>query len=378
MAYIRKIVAIMIVTACALPACNAQAPETDLYDFDVKTLSLGDGDKSFIAEDINGDQRPDLIVTEEAHNRIAVFLNDTRGGFERPAYHVAGDNPTAMASLDFNQDGHIDIAVGNHEAPTVSFLKGDGAGGFEPAHFSPVGIIAEPHAHMIRVADFNNDGHTDLIIDSRDRFGVFILSGQSDGLFDGPGQGVNVGGTPYLGFALGDINDDGAMDIVTPNTDHVSVLLNRADGALSFEQVSAIPSETPFATALADINGDGQIDVIVGSGSQRKMNGVKVLLGDGQGHFGDPVSYPIAGGAKTIATGDVNGDGVSDVLVTSWNADIGLLTGGEQRAWQRLPAGEIETPWSAVFADFDGDGRDEILVGDASSGLANIYSIRVQ
>lgn len=369
----RLVTIVALATASSCVGCNAEEVKSSAGIALIKTLSLGAGEKAFMARDINGDSRTDLIVAEESENRIAVLLNDAQGGFNQASHNFAGSNPTSLTLLDFDRDGDLDVAVANHEIPSIFLLEGNGIGGFTEAKHSPVEIITEPHSHMIDAGDFNNDGFEDLIVDSRDQLGVYILSGQPDGTFTTPGTGISVGGTPYLGFALGDINNDGSVDIVTPNGSDVSILLNRSESKIAFDRVSSVPVQTPFAVALGDINGDGLIDLVVGS--ERATSGVTVLFGDGQGNFTQPMSFPIAGGAKTIATGDVNADGLLDVVVTSWNADIRLLLGGSALTWQKLPIGEIINPWSAVFGDFDSDGRDEIVVGDASSGRANVYSL---
>lgn len=371
-----KFAAVVFLTSSTFcSGCNAQELDNSIDGIDVTSLLISSGETTFLAQDINLDEQIDLIVAEETENRIVVFLNNNGDGFNQPVHYPAGDNPASLTSLDFNDDGNVDLAIANHERDSITLLAGDGAGEFTTVDHSPVPIITEPHSHMIEAKDFNNDGSIDLIVDSRDRLGVYILGGQPSGSFDTPGKGVDVGGAPYLGFAVGDINNDAAPDLATPNADNVSILLNRSSAEIEFEHVASIPAEAPFAVALGDINGDELTDLIVAS--ERQNAGVTVLAGDGQGNFNISTSFSVAGGAKTIATGDANGDGLLDIVVTSWNADILLVLGGKIPSSQKLPAGGIENPWSAAFGDFNGDGRDEIVVGDASTGLANIYSVGV-
>ncbi|MEL6360369.1 MAG: VCBS repeat-containing protein [Pseudomonadota bacterium] len=373
MAKFRLATAVFLTTAVFCWGCNAQEVADFADGVEITNLLLSDGDKTFLARDVNTDGRIDLVVAEEAENQIVMLLNDGEGGFNEAAYYPAGDEPASVTALDLNGDGNIDLAIANHESDSITLLAGDGAGRFTSAEHSPVAIVTEPHSHMIKAKDFNNDGSTDLIVDSRDRLGVYILSGQPGGSFNAPGQGIDVGGAPYLGFAVGDINNDAAPDLVTPNNDSISILMNRSAGKIAFEHVASIPIDAPFAAALGDTNGDSWTDLIVAS--ERQNSGVTVLVGNGQGDFNKSTSFPMAAGAKTIATGDANGDGLLDAVITSWNADILLIFGGDTVSPQKLPIGEIENPWSAAFGDFDGDGRDEIVVGDASNGLVNIYSL---
>lgn len=362
-----------LTTATLCSACQAQDIDHSIDGIRVEKLFLGGGDKAFLARDINQDHWIDLTIVQEAESRITVLLNDKGDGFDVPIHYEAGSNPTSLTSLDFNGDGHADLAIANHETDTVTLLAGDGDGGFTPPEYSPLPIITEPHSHVIEAEDFNNDGFTDLIVDSRDRLGAFILEGRPSGSFDAPGQGIDVGGTPYLGFAIGDINNDAAPDLATPNANNISILLNRSAREIGFEQAASVDIEAPFAVALGDFNGDGDTDLVVANDEQN--GGVTVLAGDSEGNFDALTSFSIAAGANTIATGDANGDGLLDIVITSWNADLLLVLGGATLSPQRLPVDGIENPWSAAFGDFDGDGRDEIVVGDASSRLVNVYSL---
>jgi len=362
-----------LMVSVSISGCKAQELSKDANTIGVTSIELSDGEKSFAADDFNNDGYIDLIVTEESSSRIIIFLNDGAGALERAGDYPAGSNPTWLTTLDIDGDGQKDLAIANHEATSITLLKGDGAGAFEPTNQSPLPIETEPHSHMIASADFNADGFPDIIVDSRDRLGIFILHGEEGGRFNTPGKGVDVNGAPYLGFAIGDINQDEMIDIVTPNRNDISVLLNRSVGELVFEKFTAVPFRSPFAVALADVTGDGYIDLI--AASVEEGPGVTIFSGDGKGHFKTLKSFPIAAGAKTIAIGDINGDGISDAVVTSWNSDALLLIGGTQYlSAVQLHTNGLQNPWGVVFGDFNGDGRDEVVIGDAAGRQANIYS----
>jgi len=353
--------------------CKAEDLQRPPITFSVDSILLSESGKAFATDDFNNDGYIDLIIAGGSTDRIIVFLNDSKGTIERVNEYPAGDNPTWLASLDFNGDGRKDLAIANHETASITLLRGNGDGTFEPSGQSPVPIESEPHSHMIDVADFNADGFPDIVVDSRDRFGLIVLQGMEDGRFSEFGKSIDVGGAPYLGFAIGDINADSVPDLVTPNRNDISVLLGSRAGDLKFEKKPPIPFQAPFTVAVADITGDKHVDIIAVSGSAEP--GAVIFQGDGTGHFKRRKAFPINSGAKSIALGDITGDGLPDVAVSSWNSQVLLILGDkvDPKAIQ-LPLNDLQNPWGLKFGDFNRDGRDELVVGDGTSGHVNIYT----
>ena len=362
----------------ALPGatnCSAEeALDSPHPNIVIQEIEASSGEKAFLPGDFNDDGLTDLIIAEEDHGRILVFINDGDGRLNRVAAYPVGAQPSWLTTLDFDNDGINDLAIANHESDSVTLLRGRGDARFEQGGGTRVPIESAPHTHMIAAADLDGDGVSDLVIDSRDQFGIYVLRGDSEGGFDAPGTGIDVGGSPYLGFAVGDLNRDGRPDIVTPNQNNISVLLNRSTANLTFERIDSISVQSPFAMNLADVNGDNRIDILVASASEDP--GVAIYAGDGNGQFEILTSMTMAAGAKIIASGDINADGRADAVITGWNAEIVLLIGHADRAhFIQLPTNGIRNPWGAAIADFNMDGRDDVLVGDATSGRVHIYTI---
>jgi hypothetical protein len=370
---------IILVALLAAPSFGtAGSAEESAYpapsQVSIQEIDAGDGDKAFLPGDFNNDGNIDLIIAEEQHARVILYTNDGTGALTRTAEFEAGKHPSWLAALDFDRDGATDLAIANHEATIVSLLRGDSGTVFDRGGPIQLPIETSPHSHMIAAADLNADGLHDLILDSRDQAGVYVLRGNAQGGFETPGIAVDAGGGPYHGFAVGDINNDGKPDIITPNQNDLGLLLNRSGADIAFAQTGTIPMPSPFAVHATDMNGDNNIDLV--AASLRETPGIVVFEGDGTGNFRRMTSVPMAAGARIIATGDVNNDGLGDAVITGWNASITLLMGHADQPYPvQLPTGEIRNPCGAAMADFNGDGRDEVIVGDASSGRVHIYSV---
>ncbi|MEM8773051.1 MAG: VCBS repeat-containing protein [Pseudomonadota bacterium] len=362
-----------LICGCAalhIVSCAAEDSPSAEGETKITALNAANGEKRLLAEDFNNDGRADLAVAESDANAVAIFLGDGDGGFSAPRRFDAGPMPTWLTVLDANKDGALDLAVANHEAGGLTVLHGDGEGGFTPAPGSPFPVAASPHAHMIEAADMDGDRRTDLVIDSRDEHGAYVLRGLADGGFDAPGTPINLG-APYLGFVLGDIDSDGKTDIVLPDRGAVTVSLNRTKDVFDFEKTAHLPMPGVFSLDLIDLDADGQLDIIAAS-----ENGDALIFGgDGAGNFAKRQNIPIAAGAKSIAVGDSNGDGIGDALIASWSGDMALVIGGANVTVKRLPQNGIEAPWGIALADFDSDGRDEIAVADAISERIVVYKL---
>lgn len=328
---------------------------------DAETLAAGD---------LDGDGHADLVA---ARHQLVLFYGDGTGRLERRAALPAGENPSGVALADLDEDGAVDMAVANHETYHLTVLLGDGTGAFAPTPASPVRINVAPHPHVVRAADLDGDGHLDLIVDHRQGEGLLVLRGHGDGTFATPGTLVGVGGDPYLGMAVGDLDGDGRLDLVTPNPREVGIRLGEDPARLAFRNGPAVAADTPFGVALADFNGDGRLDLVSASGEGSAR--VQFFWGDGLGGFVEADGSPLrlATGGKSIAVGDFNGDGIPDAVVTSYrSSDVLVVLGGAGALrTATLPAGEH--PWAIAAADLNEDGIDDLVIADDANSRATVY-----
>lgn len=357
--------------ALLVAGCAPTTAEIGGVRFAARTIDL-DGPE-VTAADVDRDGHLDLLA---AGDEISVLLGDGRGGFSAARRFPGGENPVDLALADLDGDGALDLAIANHETHYLTLLLGDGTGGFAPAASSPLAIAVEPHPHAVRAVDLDTDGHLDLIVDHRDGRGLLVLRGLGGATFESPGLLVDGGGDPYRGMAIGDLDGDGRLDLVTPNPRSVGIILQRGDGELTFAPPRRLQAGSPFGLELGDLDGDGRLDLVVGADEGARE--VHLLRGNGYGGFTPAPGSPfrMAVGPKTIAIGDFDGDGTDDAAIAAYPSSRVLILLGRaeepETAW--LDAGEH--PWGLAAGDFDEDGRDDLVIGDDARDEAILYLSR--
>ncbi|HEY8751377.1 MAG TPA: FG-GAP-like repeat-containing protein, partial [Tepidisphaeraceae bacterium] len=315
--------------------------------------------------DLNGDGKLDVVVNKSViYNGVSALLGNGDGTFQ-PARNIAATITSFVTIADVNGDGIPDLATANNGYNNVSVLLGNGDGTFK----SQRTFAAGANARCLAVADMNGDGKLDLVTCNYTDNTVSVLLGNGDGTFQSQ-RTVSVGSGPYS-LALADINGDGKTDVAVANrgvsTTSTSVLLGNGDGTFQAQQTIALGARQN-AVALADLNGDGKLDLVSGL-----IGSVGVLLGNGNGTF--QAAQTFATGATTgaslaVAVSDVNEDGKPDlVMANGGNETLGILLGngdGTFRAAQTFAAGMQVTTvgqftFSVAVGDANGDGKPDLV-----------------
>ena len=258
---------------------------------------------------------------------------------EPPEYDSGGRNTHSIAVAEVNGDGKPDLLVTNECVSStncaiggVAVLLGNGDGTFQPAAIYGSGGMA---AYSVAVADVNGDGKPDLLVANEDFSsseldvgGVGVLLGNGDGTFQ-PATSYSSGGYFAVSVVVGDLNGDGKPDLLVGNrwaaaaaceyVQNVGVLLGNGDGtfqaAVSYSLGLGLATSDP-SLAVADVNGDGvKLDLLALNG---ETSSVDVLLGNGDGTLRPMVSYfTNSYQNSSLAVADVDGDGTPDLLVAS-------------------------------------------------------------
>jgi hypothetical protein len=300
---------------------------------------------SVAVADVNGDGKPDILggncgrpkITNCLNGNVGVLLGNGDGTFQVVAnFSLGGFGAASVAVADVNGDNKPDllVATGSASGSWVGVLLGNGDGTFKTVVTYSTGGLT---ALSVAVADVDGNGKPDLVVanwctDANcTATTVGVLLGNGDGTF----QTVvtyDSGGIYANSVVIGDVNGDKKLDVVVGNgstsptvaSGNVSVLLGNGDGTFQ----TAVPYNRDgygaSSVAIADVNGDGKPDVVVANCSTTAINcahadgEVAVLLGKGNGTFQAPTSYGSGGTTPFgVAVGDVNGDGKPDIVAAN-------------------------------------------------------------
>ena len=275
--------------------------------------------------DFNGDGVLDLAVsgTTASGNAVVILQGDGTGAFSNvtPSGVAVGNGPSSVVTGDFNGDGNLDFAVANETDNTISVWMGNGSGTtFTAAAGSPFTTGGGTAPAAIATADFNGDGHLDLAVAESNKKRVDIFKGNGDGTFTLQAGTLATGTTP-ISIVAGDFNSDGQIDLAVTNSGQKTASLMLGNGDLTFQaQTTANVGTNPVAITSADFNGDGTADLAVANSGS---NSVSILLnqvtdtasasftgifipGNGTGNHNLDASYPTDGNFSASISNNVS------------------------------------------------------------------------
>ena len=314
-----------------------------------------------VGANFDNDGFPDAAVLH-GNGLITRMRNNGAGSIGRSFQFNSGAGfvgPNDLALGDFNEDGLTDVAVSFGTSGNVGISLSNLSPGGDPLVDVPFAMA--PSA--LATGDFDRDGHTDLAIVSSATSELAIRYGNGDGTFSAASAFPVGAGSAPAALAVGDVNGDSIDDAVVSTSVAAYVLVFR--GATD----RVITTLGPFGTGassssitLGRFNADSSLDVAIGD-IVAPYSAV-VLMNDGSGSFGPPAAYSLPAEPRSIAAADFNSDGRDDIVVAipSLNEARALFNDGLGAFVNPRSVPTSLQPVHVTAGDLNGDGRPELIV----------------
>jgi len=285
--------------------------------------------------DINGDGKPDLVITTIDDHTFSVFINTSNGGvisFAPRADFPAGANswPRGVAIGDLDGDGKPDLVIpdnniiydlGNPNGyGTVSVHLNTGQPG--TVSFAPrVFFVTDDYPRKVFIGDLDGDNKPDFAVNNHVAGNLSVFKNNST-----PGNIAFSANPDYATgnhseeVSMGDLDGDGKADLVVSNlsTSTISVFRNTsAVGAISFAAKQDFTVAGPLGISIGDLDGDGKPDLAVASFNDNKVSVFRNTSTISTISFAAKIDYEAGNNPVDVFTGDADGDGIPDLSLTN-------------------------------------------------------------
>ncbi len=381
------------------------------------TLAVGDGPTDIAAGDVDGDGDLDLLTANDLGDNITLRLNDGTGTFGGGGTVSAGDGAVSLALGDIDGDGDLDFIVANLLAGTVSVRRNNGSGAFSAAATLAVGALAR----QANLGDLDGDGDLDFLVTTSG--GAVLGRNSGTGTFGLEALGNSTG----LTLTVGDLDNDGDLDMVSRNSTVARLTARLNQNAFLVTAVSparndanALRGTNVGITFSQNVNNGtsnririwGQqrggkkagvyststntvtfnpttnfapgevVNVTVpttvvssgGSLARKNVYQFTAAVTGGQGTFTNGTDISTGGDASAVATADVTGDGLLDVVACGGSNQIRTYPGnGNGTFGVGVLVGTASECYSLIPADLDNDGDMDLLASSYNNDQVIVY-----
>jgi RHS repeat-associated protein len=296
-----------------------------------RDLFVGNEPQALALQDLNGDGKLDLIIANGSSNEVSVLFQSSGASPNTGTVNFqprltlstgSSSTPTALAMGDVNGDGIVDIVATKENDNTVAVLLNNGDGSFQSAVTYAVG--AKPVAVVLGL--FDSDTHLDLLTANETGQSLTLLKGSSTGSFS-PLSTYALGAEATRGLAIADLNGDNQLDVVVgtklTGSTPAQVKVLHGNGAGGFTEVAS-SNQLVDSIAIGDLDQDNDLDLLLGMGYLSEPAtpggtpvGLKALMQGGNGSFSPVIDSPVGHAGQQAVLGDLDGDGDLDAATAA-------------------------------------------------------------
>ena len=333
---------------------------------------------------------------------ITTFTNPVGIGIPANFYKpkvdfVTGNSPRNVATGDLDGDGKPELVISNGNSNTLSVLRNISSSGTISASTfaAKVDFASGNFTEYVALGDVDGDGKHDMVVATNANISV-LRNTSTSGIIDATSFAAKVdftsGFTSPVFVAIGDVDGDGKPDIVTANSTSNSVSVRRnlsTTGVISFAaKVDFTTGGTPLSVAIGDLDADGKQDLAVAN-SAANVNTISVLLNTstpGSISFLTKVDFTTGLGPRSVAVGDLDGDGKPDIMVansstaTPNSTTVSVLRNTSTPGVINATSFEAKVDFTAGTApryiaagDLDGDGKPDMAVANINSISMSVF-----
>jgi len=342
---------------CQQTPCTGPVAFHEIGRFPGRLSGTKDPSRAYLGADVNRDGRLDLLEYDygDDSTAIVIWLGQGDGKFVASnSYPTVGNAgtpalPGYAAVADFNEDGLADLVVTRGSGASVEVRPGLPGGGFGGRAGIPL--------DRLQIADLDRDGHLDVVsaplVSPGDIRQFTVLLGRGDGALTKVAiygnHDVAVGSVAVL-----DWDGDGIPDVLTGYIT-LHIMPGNGDGTFASDQNCGVG-----LGAFADFNQDGRLDL---AWMDPRINRAMTIFGLGACKFSPRTDYPLSFEPAALGVGDISGDGLLDLLVSSHGNRTALFLGKGDGTFATGPDLDVDTSGYPMFiADVTDDGRADIVI----------------